>query len=356
MKYLSYIVFIAILHTTVSTRRTIIQEERKPLEWWQQTVVYQIYPRSFQDSDGDGVGDINGIISKLDYLLELGIGAVWISPIYESPMVDFGYDISNFTRIDPIFGTDEDFKRMAAEFKKRDMKLIMDMVPNHSSDLHDWFQKSIDRIEPYTDYYVWRDANSTDADGKPVPPNNWVSLFGGSAWEWNDKRQQFYLHQFAKQQPDLNFDNIEVLDFLADMRRLMDVYSKADGRVRCMMVEAGVPDKDLGEWATFLIANHDQPRLPTKFTEEGIDGDKVLGISRIPPANSTENGLLLLANLSNEEVTVDSIVFPGVPSAGTVRLRSTDFKNRNAYPGSTIDTRSVLLGARNSIVIEFTPI
>ncbi|CAG7819462.1 unnamed protein product [Allacma fusca] len=182
----------------------------KPLEWWQETVIYQIYPRSFQDSDGNGVGDLNGITSRLDYFVDLGIEAIWISPIYTSPMKDFGYDISDFRDIEPQFGTMEDFKRMSEEFKKRGIKLIMDIVPNHSSDEHEWFNKSINRIEPYTDYYVWRDAKGRDSEGKPIPPNNWVSNFGGSGWEWNEQRQQFYYHQFVIGQPDLNYENIAV--------------------------------------------------------------------------------------------------------------------------------------------------
>ncbi|CAG7815646.1 unnamed protein product, partial [Allacma fusca] len=194
---LTVLLSVAIAHYgfSVPAQKNVFQESNnKPLEWWQQSVIYQIYPRSFQDSDGDGVGDVNGITSKLDYFVDLGIVAIWISPIYESPMKDFGYDISNFTNIDPIFGTLEDFKKMADEFHKRGLKLIMDQVPNHSSDQHEWFKKSIQRIEPYTDYYVWRDAKGFDQNGKPIPPSNWVAAFSGSSWEWNEQRQQFYLH------------------------------------------------------------------------------------------------------------------------------------------------------------------
>jgi alpha-glucosidase len=276
---------------------------------------------------------------------------------------------------------------MAQEFKNNGIKVVMDIVPNHSSDQHQWFIKSVQRIEPYTDYYVWKDAKGTDADGKPIPPNNWVSVFSGSAWQWNEQRQQFYLHQFAIEQPDLNFENIDVrndmlavikfwldtgvygfrmdavphmfedqrfldeppnpsctgclpdehryydhiytislpgvLDFLADVRQLLDIYTKSDGLVRCMMVEAAVSDEQImayygtkdrpiahfpfnfhllgvrpemnarevlnlinvwydlmpeGEWPTFLIGNHDNKRAATRWTENGVDAANMINL------------------------------------------------------------------------------
>lgn len=145
------------------------------LDWWQNTVFYQVYPRSFKDSDGDGIGDIKGIISKLDYLRDLGVGGTWLSPIFKSPMADFGYDISDFYAIDPIFGTMEDIEELFRLANERGMKIILDFVPNHSSEQCEWFQKSIKRIEPYTDYYVWH--NGRNVSGKIMPPNNWVSFF-----------------------------------------------------------------------------------------------------------------------------------------------------------------------------------
>ncbi|CAG7836649.1 unnamed protein product, partial [Allacma fusca] len=295
---------------------------------------------SFKDSDGDGVGDIKGITSKLDYFVDLGIDAIWISPMYSSPMKDFGYDISNFTNIDPIFGTLEDFYEMATEFKKRDIKLIMDIVPNHSSDLHEWFVKSVQRIEPYTNYYVWKNATGFDEEGKPLPPNNWVSVFG------------------------------------ADVRQLLDIYSKVDGKLRCMMVESSVSDDyimqyygtrdkpvahfpfnfhllsvrpdhnarqvleainiwyDLlpeGQWATFLLGNHDQKRAPTRWSE-------VLAFTRILE-NSNALGYLVLVNLSDDVVNVDASTFDRVPAIGSV-----------------INTQTVELGARNSVIIAFPPL
>ncbi|XP_003703631.2 alpha-glucosidase [Megachile rotundata] len=171
-------------------------------------VIYQIYPRSFKDSNGDGIGDLNGITEKLDHLADLGVQALWMSPIFTSPQVDYGYDISNFTDIDPDYGTLADFDRLVAKAKSLGLKVILDFVPNHSSNQHPWFLKSIKKISPYTDYYVWHDPKIVN--GTRYPPNNWISNFQNGAWEWNEERQQYYLHQFAVAQPDLNYRN-EVL-------------------------------------------------------------------------------------------------------------------------------------------------
>ncbi|CAG7733027.1 unnamed protein product [Allacma fusca] len=460
--------------------------EEKPLEWWQQSVVYQIYPRSFQDSDGDGVGDINGITSKILYFVRLGIDAIWISPVYESPMKDFGYDISNFTNIDPTFGTLEDFAKMAQEFKNYGIKVIMDMDPK-----------------------------GNDSEGKPIPPNNWVSFWldtGVYGFRMDAVPHMFEDQRFldepenpwrdpeAKPDEHRYYDHIYtislpgVLDFLADVRRLLDVYTKSDGQVRCMMVEAAVPDdkimsyygtkdrpiahfpfnfhllgvrpennaKDVlnliniwydlmpeGEWPTFLIGNHDNKRAATRWTENGVDGanminlilkgtavtyygeeldkvlaftrtpvegsfdsgylvlvnlsedtvtvdasvlngvpaigypiirsvgyhdsrvivggviytpesqalnsDKVLAFARIPSQESNATGYVVLVNLSDDQVSVNSGVFTGIPSIGTVHIRSVDFHNGDAVIGGSINLTSVLLGPRDSIVIVFTP-
>jgi len=191
------------------TKTTTADDDNKT--WWKKANYYQIYPKSFQDSDGDGIGDINGITERLGYLEEIGITATWLSPIFESPMVDNGYDISNFTKIDETFGTEDDFKKMVEKAHKCGIKIILDFVPNHSSDKHEWFKKSIDNDPQYKDYYVWHNGIQNKEDPKKMdPPNNWRSVFKGSAWTWNDKRQQYYLHQFYKQQPDLNFRNEKV--------------------------------------------------------------------------------------------------------------------------------------------------
>lgn len=176
--------------------------ERK---WWKEAVVYQIYPRSFMDSDGDGVGDLKGIISKLDYLKELGIDVVWLSPVYQSPNDDNGYDISDYQAIMEEFGTMEDFDRMLAGMHERGIKLVMDLVVNHTSDEHPWFVESRkSRDNPYRDYYFWREGK----DGKE--PNNWASCFSGSAWKYDRETDMYYLHLFSPKQPDLNWDNPKV--------------------------------------------------------------------------------------------------------------------------------------------------
>ena len=174
--------------------------------WWKHAVIYEIYPRSFQDSNGDGVGDLNGITSRLDYLKTLGVDAIWLSPIYPSPQVDFGYDISNYVGIDPQYGTMADFDRLVAEAKKRNIRVIMDMVLNHTSDKHPWFIESeSSKTNPKRDWYVW-----VNGKGPGIPPNNWQSAFGHSAWQYSPKTDQWYYHKFYIQQPDLNWRNPKV--------------------------------------------------------------------------------------------------------------------------------------------------
>jgi len=181
-------------------------------KWWKEEVIYQIYPRSFKDSNGDGIGDIQGIISKLDYIKNLGIDIIWLSPIYMSPNDDNGYDISDYYDIHPEFGTMEDFDMMLIEIHKRGLKLIMDLVVNHTSDEHEWFQEARkSKDNPYRDYYIWKDAK----DGGP--PNNWVSFFGGSTWEYNEATDDYYLHLFTKKQPDLNWENENVRKSINDI-------------------------------------------------------------------------------------------------------------------------------------------
>ncbi len=183
--------------------------ERK---WWKEAVVYQIYPRSFMDSDGDGVGDLKGIISRLDYLKELGVDVVWLSPVYKSPNDDNGYDISDYQAIMEEFGTMEDFDRMLAGMHERGIRLVMDLVVNHTSDEHPWFVESRkSKDNPYRDYYFWREGK----EGKE--PNNWASCFSGSAWQYDDATDMYYLHLFSKKQPDLNWDNPKVRDEVFSM-------------------------------------------------------------------------------------------------------------------------------------------
>jgi alpha-glucosidase len=179
-------------------------------QWWKHSVTYEIYLRSFQDSDGDGVGDLNGIAQRLDYLESLGVDAIWLTPFYPSPQVDFGYDISDYRAIDPRYGTLEDFGRLVVEAAKRGVRVVLDMVLNHTSDQHPWFLEAARACDcVWHDFYLWSDGR-TDASGKRVPPNNWVSLFGGSAWEYVPAVDQFYCHRYYRQQPDLNWRNPNV--------------------------------------------------------------------------------------------------------------------------------------------------
>lgn len=189
---------------------------QQPKDWWEKSIFYQIYPRSFMDSDGDGIGDLKGVTSKLQYLADTGIEATWLSPIFQSPMVDFGYDISDFKKIHYEYGTMSDFEDLLTEAKRLGIKIILDLVPNHTSDQCDWFLRSANREHGYEDYYIWNDG-VLDDDGYLQPPNNWNSVFYGSAWTWHEQRGQFYFHQFTKKQPDLNYRNPAVVEEMNDV-------------------------------------------------------------------------------------------------------------------------------------------
>jgi alpha-glucosidase len=183
--------------------------------WWKHAVIYEIYPRSFQDSNGDGVGDINGITQRLDYLKDLGVDAIWITPMYPSPQVDFGYDIADYIAIDPQYGTMADFDRLVKEAKARNIRVIMDFVANHTSDQNPWFIESrSSRTNPKRDWYIWRDGK-----GPGQPPNNWLSWFGHSAWQFDPKTDQYYYHYFYREQPDLNWRNPQVRQAMMDVLR-----------------------------------------------------------------------------------------------------------------------------------------
>jgi alpha-glucosidase len=197
------------------TEQKTTEEEILDRNWWRGSVIYQIYPRSFQDHNGDGVGDLVGITERLDYVADLGVDGIWLSPFFTSPMKDFGYDVSNYRDVDPIFGTLGDFDRLLAKAHSLKLKVIIDQVISHCSDKHPWFQESrLNRTNDRSDWFVW-------ADPKPdgTPPNNWLSIFGGSAWSWDSRRMQYYMHNFLASQPDLNFHNRDVQDALLDGMR-----------------------------------------------------------------------------------------------------------------------------------------
>ncbi len=184
-------------------------------EWWRGATLYQIYPRSFQDSNGDGIGDLNGIRQRLDAVKALGVDGIWVSPFFTSPMKDFGYDVSDYKNVDPMFGTLEDFDAMVGESHKRGIKVVIDLVLSHTSDVHPWFKESrSSRDNDKADWFVWAEPK---ADG--TPPNNWLSVFGGSSWEWDSRRRQYYMHNFLASQPDLNFHNPDVQDAILDVAR-----------------------------------------------------------------------------------------------------------------------------------------
>ena len=217
-------------------------------QWWQHAVFYEVYPRSFADSNNDGVGDLNGITSKLGYLHDLGVDAIWITPCYPSPQVDFGYDVSDYENIDPMYGTLADFDRMAAEGKKQNIRIIMDYVINHTSDKHKWFIASkSSKKSPYRNWYVWRDGKAPNQ-----PPNNWISEFGGSAWKFDPTTGQYYYHYFYAEQPDLNWNNPAVEKAMFDVTRWW--YKRGVAGFRLDAVDTLFEDPDL----------RDNPVLPGK--------------------------------------------------------------------------------------------
>ncbi|KAM4597506.1 amino acid transporter heavy chain SLC3A1-like, partial [Polymixia lowei] len=232
---------------------TVIALSPRCLSWWQASPVYQVYPRSFKDSDGDGVGDLKGILQQLNHFQYLNIKSVSISPFYRSPMRDFGYDVEDFRAIDPLFGTMRDFEELLAEMHNKGLKLIMDFIPNHTSDRHRWFNLSRTGDEHYKDYYVWTNCNAT------VPrPNNWVSVFGNSSWTYDDVRGQCYLHQFLKEQPDLNFRNPHV------RKEMIDIIH--------FWLEKGVDGFRMSAVKHLLEATHlrDEPQVEPNKPQESI--------------------------------------------------------------------------------------
>ena len=239
-------------------------EAENSQKWWQNTIVYQIYPKSFADTTGSGTGDLNGIIAHLDYLKSLNVGAIWLTPIYPSPQVDNGYDISDYTAINPDYGTMADFEKLIAEGKKRNIRVVMDLVYNHSSDKHKWFIESkSSKTNPKADWYIWRDAKP---DGSP--PTNWRSFFGGSTWKWCEERQQYYLHSFAVEQPDLNWENPEV-------RRAL--YDAANFWI----------DKGVGGFRIDAITYIKKPKV---FVDGKVDGND--GLSAVHSVTANTEGIL----------------------------------------------------------------
>ncbi|KAF9507436.1 glycoside hydrolase family 13 protein [Hydnum rufescens UP504] len=227
------------------------------MQWWREVHVYQIYPMSFQDSNGDGIGDLKGIISRLDYLKSLGIDVLWLSPIYKSPNQDMGYDISSYRELDPRYGDMMDMDSLLEGLRSRGMKLMMDLVVNHTSDLHPWFVESrSSKSSPKRDWYIWRPAKF-DAQGNRKPPNNWAAIWGGSAWEWDDNSQEYYLHLYLKEQPDLNWENVEVRRAVYDLMRWWLDKGVAGFRmdvINLISKPDGLPDLALTAWRNSMDA------------------------------------------------------------------------------------------------------
>ena len=281
--------------------------------WWERGVVYQIYPRSFQDSNGDGVGDLPGIESRLDYVAALGVDAVWLSPIFPSPMADFGYDVADYCNVEPMFGTLADFDRLIAAAHARGLKLLLDFVPNHSSDLHPWFVESrSSRDNPRRDWYIWRDPAH---DGGP--PNNWISDFGGSAWEWDAATGQYYLHAYLPQQPDLNWRNPELKAAMLDVKRFWFDRGVDGFRIDVLwhIVKAeGLPDNPHNpDWRTGI--NERDRLLQLHSTDQ-------------PEAHALSAEMRQLADEYGERVLIGEIFLPndrlarwyGTPEAPQVHL------------------------------------
>lgn len=261
----------------------ILSKSTKAVRRWPEgAIVYQVYPRSFYDSNADGIGDIAGVLQQLPYIKSLGVNAIWLSPFYPSPMADFGYDVADYCNVDPIFGTLSDMEQLIAAAHQLDIRIMVDLVPNHTSDEHEWFRESRQSAEsPYGDWYIWRDPRGHDKHGKPVPPNNWISILtGGSAWEWEPSRQQFYYHTFDVRQPELNWANPKVREAIkAVMRFWLD--KGVDGfRVDAVHFmgkdpelrdEKPNPDYVAGEWGPYgsLIHtnNHGWPSMYAYLSE-----------------------------------------------------------------------------------------
>ena len=301
--------------------------EQRP--WWERGVVYQIYPRSFQDTDGDGVGDLAGIERRLDHIAALGVDAVWLSPIYPSPMADFGYDVADYCDVDPLFGTMADFDRLLAAAHERGLRLLLDFVPNHTSDSHAWFVASrSSREDPKRDWYIWRDP----APGGG-PPNNWISDFGGPAWTFDPATGQYYLHAFLPQQPDLNWRNPEVKAAMLDAMRFW-LERGVDGfRIDVLwhiVKAAGLPDNPLNpDWC------------------DGInERDRVLQLHSTdqPEAHAISAEMRALADLYGERLLVGEIFLPndrlarwhGTPQAPQVHLPFNFCLIENAWNAATI--------------------
>jgi alpha-glucosidase len=286
-------------HQQATLAGAAAESAERERDWWKNAVIYEVYPRSFQDSNGDGVGDLNGITSRLDYLKALGVDAIWLTPVYPSPQVDFGYDISDYRSIDPEYGTLADFDRLVAEAKKRGIRVLMDMVMNHTSDQDQWFLASrSSRDNPYRDWYMWRDGKGETATSRGAPPNNWQSEFGHSAWQWDEKTRQYYYHKFYPQQPDLNWNNPKVRE--------------AFKQIIAFWLERGVAGFRFDAITTLF----EDPTLADENYVIGKDGKPVINAFGEPQTDGLKTEFLPGVHAVMQEMrawcdTFDSSKFPG---------------------------------------------
>jgi alpha-glucosidase len=294
--------FLGALTLTAAAQTLSVQSASHPAserDWWKNAVIYEIYPRSFQDSNGDGIGDLNGITQRLDYLRKLGVDAIWLTPCYPSPQVDFGYDVSDYKSIDPQYGTLADFDRLVAEAAKRHIRVLMDMVMNHTSDQHKWFLESrSSRANPYRDWYMWRDGKGQTATGKGAPPNNWQSEFGHTAWQWDEKTRQYYYHKFYIQQPDLNWDNPKVHEAFKDIIGFWLKRGVAGFRfdaITTLFEDPGLADEN-------IVRDKDGNPLINAFGEPEVDGLKTEFLPGVHP---------VMQEMRAYSDTFNSASFPG---------------------------------------------
>lgn len=260
-------------------------------DWWKKAVIYQIYPKSFKDSNGDGYGDLQGVVSKLDYLKDLGVDALWLSPIYLSPQVDNGYDISDYRKVDPIFGNNQDLETLISEAHKRSIKIIMDMVANDTSDQSIWFKESRKSKDNYfSDFYIWRDPKPDGSE-----PNNMGSNFGGSAWTFEPMRDQYYLHYYSKEQPDLNWENTKVRQAVYDMMRYWKAHGVDGWRmdiITSISKDQSFPDNPNPHGIKFVVANQNNgPRLHEfiqEMNQEVLTPFDMMSVGESPDAKSED--------------------------------------------------------------------
>lgn len=265
-------------------------------EWWKNAVIYQVYPKSFYDTNGDGIGDLKGINEKLDYLKELGVDAIWISPCYLSPQIDNGYDIADYRKIDPMFGNNEDMKKLIHDAHSRNIKIIMDMVANHTSDKSIWFEESRKSRDNYfSDFYIWKDPKSDGSE-----PNNWGSNFGGSAWTYDNNRKQYYLHYYGKQQPDLNWENPKVRQAIYDVMRYwkaQGVYGWRMDVITSISKNQSFPDNDNPHNLKYVVGNQDNgPRMHEfihEMNQEVLKPFEMMSVGEAPASKSKDARLLV---------------------------------------------------------------